>query len=92
MQYIPTVSSLFVRVACVAALATGVACEGKSTPNQNDDSADGGTDGDTDGEECDPVGADPDQAALLNAPVSAEVEVIVKQPQHPGPAGPDDLP
>lgn len=41
---------------------------------------------------CDPVGANPDVGALLNAPVDDDVEVIVKQPQHPGEPGPDNLP
>lgn len=50
-------------------------------------------DGDVDpAEECDPVGADAQMGELLNAPVAADVEVIVKEPQHPGAAGPLDLP
>ncbi len=41
---------------------------------------------------CDPVGENPDHSALLNAPVEDDVEVIVKDPQHPGFPGPLDLP
>jgi len=55
----------------------------------------GDTDGDTDdggGEECDPVGSQPEQAALFNAPLEADVEVIQKVPTHPGAPGPSDLP
>ncbi len=55
----------------------------------------GDTDGDTDdgsGEACDPVGAQPEQAALFNAPPEADVEVVQKVPTHPGAPGPSDLP
>ncbi len=41
---------------------------------------------------CDPVGANADQSALFNVPVAGDVEVIVKEPQHPGFPGPTDLP
>ena len=42
--------------------------------------------------ECDPVGANPGQGALFNAPLADDVEVIEKEPQHPGDPGPTDLP
>lgn len=42
--------------------------------------------------ECDPVGANPEVGALLNAPLDADVEVIMKDPQHPGDPGPENLP
>ncbi|MFT4628297.1 MAG: hypothetical protein ACI8PZ_006992 [Myxococcota bacterium] len=41
---------------------------------------------------CDPVGADPVMGGLLNAPLEADVEVVWKEPQHPGAPGPADLP
>ncbi|MBA3393167.1 MAG: hypothetical protein H0T89_11005 [Deltaproteobacteria bacterium] len=41
---------------------------------------------------CDPVGAFPQQGALLNAPLKTDVEVLVRQPRHPGCAGPKNLP
>jgi len=41
---------------------------------------------------CDPVGANPEMGALLNAALDPEVEVIQKVPQHPGSPGPEDLP
>ena len=41
---------------------------------------------------CDPMGDDPAMGALLNAPVDSDVTVIVKDPQHPGDPGPDNLP
>ncbi len=61
-------------------------------PPDGNPSSDDSDDGDSDGAVCDPMGADPQMGALLNAPVADDVEVIQKQPQHPGPAGPDDLP
>lgn len=57
----------------------------------NADGADNGSDGGVD-EQCDPVGSNPEMNALINAPVAADVEVIEKVPQHPGPAGPAALP
>lgn len=41
---------------------------------------------------CDPVGDDPAMGALLNAPVESDVQIIVKDPQHPGDPGPENLP
>lgn len=41
---------------------------------------------------CDPVGANAEQSALLNAPLEAGVEVLDREPRHPGCAGPDNLP
>ncbi len=41
---------------------------------------------------CDPIGANPAQGNLFNAPVEADVEVIDKPPTHPGEPGPTDLP
>ena len=41
---------------------------------------------------CDPEGAFPAMGALLNAPVDSDVEVISKEPQHPGDPGPESLP
>jgi hypothetical protein len=41
---------------------------------------------------CDPVGTHPAMGELLNGPLEADVEVIVKTPQHPGAPGPLDLP
>ena len=48
--------------------------------------------GETEGFVCDPAGANPEMGALLNAPVADDVEVIVKDPQHPGQPGPENLP
>jgi len=42
--------------------------------------------------ECDPVGANPEMGALLNADLDSDVEIIVKDPQHPGDPGPLNLP
>lgn len=50
------------------------------------------TSNDAAGFTCDPVGANPEMGALLNAPLESDVEVIVKNPQHPGDPGPDNLP
>lgn len=41
---------------------------------------------------CDPVGSNPDQSALFNAPLDEGVEIIEKVPQHPGDPGPTGLP
>lgn len=43
-------------------------------------------------EECDPAGPLPEVGALYNAPLAADVEVVVKTPQHPGRPGPSNLP
>lgn len=71
--------------ALVATLAAGVSCSDDA--DGMGESGDGGTD-----EVCNPDGPTPEMGALLNAPVEDDVEVIVKTPQHPGPAGPDGLP
>ncbi|MEM9459161.1 MAG: hypothetical protein AAGF11_33590 [Myxococcota bacterium] len=69
-------------------MALTPACNDDPAPAEGQDS-----DGeDSEGEQCDPEGADAQMGMLLNAPVAADVEVIVKTPQHPGPAGPRDLP
>lgn len=74
-------------ITCAMALAlTGCPEGGKA------EDADTGTDDETGGAACDPVGANPEVGGLLNAPVADDVEVIVKVPQHPGLAGPDNLP
>lgn len=75
-------------MALAGLMALAPACNDETPPNETQDS-----DGeDSEGEQCDPEGADPQMGMLLNAPVAADVEVIVKKPQHPGPAGPRDLP
>ncbi len=55
---------------------------------------DGGVTIDASGTEfvCDPEGANPAMGALLNAPLEDGVEVVTKEPQHPGDPGPTDLP
>ena len=76
--------------ACILGLAlTMGGCDGTDPQDTGAD-----TDGDTDdgGEACDPVGAQPEQAALFNAPLEADVEVVQKVPTHPGAPGPLDLP
>lgn len=82
----------FVRTAALlGALALClVNCE-NDDPAASDDET-GADDGSGDGGVCDPVGSTPEVGALLNAPVAADVEVIQKTPQHPGLAGPTDLP
>ncbi len=67
------------------------ACEsgGDDETTAGDTDASGETEGPA---ECDPVGATPEVGALLNAPLEADVEVIVKTPQHPGVPGPVGLP
>ena len=42
--------------------------------------------------QCDPKGANPEMGDLLNAELDQGVEVIVKEPVHPGNPGPTDLP
>jgi hypothetical protein len=41
---------------------------------------------------CDPKGANPAMGDLFNAPLANDVEVITKEPQHPGDPGPSNLP
>ncbi len=74
-------------VALLGTLLAGPGC------NEDEAGADG-EQGTTDGTEamCDPEGVDAQMGALLNAPVGPDVEAIVKVPQHPGAAGPLDLP
>ena len=76
--------------ACLLGLA--LAMGGCDDPETDDTTGD--TDGDTGdgGDACDPVGAQPEQAALFNAPLAADVEAIQKVPTHPGAPGPSDLP
>jgi hypothetical protein len=54
--------------------------------------ADAGADQDAGAYVCDPVGNNPAQSELFNAPLAEGVEVIDKTPQHPGDPGPADLP
>lgn len=56
-----------------------------------DDNGPGGSTGSSSAQ-CDPVGVEAEVGMLLNAPVEADVEVIIKQPQHPGAPGPENLP
>ncbi len=42
--------------------------------------------------QCDPKGVNPEMGDLLNAELEQGVEVIVKEPVHPGNPGPIDLP
>ena len=63
-----------------------VACGGTKTTDTSDSSVD------VDTWVCDPVGADATMGALLNAPLADDIEVVFKDPQHPGLPGPDDLP
>lgn len=81
-----TLSYTSLAVALFAASAAFVSACNEDEPGMADD------DGNVDPEECDPEGVDPEMGALLNAPVAADVEVIQKVPQHPGAAGPLDLP
>ena len=41
---------------------------------------------------CDPKGANSEVGDLLNAPLESDIEIIVKEAQHPGDPGPTDLP
>ncbi len=66
-----------------------VGCDGGGDGDASD-TDDGDTDGDAPA--CDPVGETPEQAALFNAPVEGDVEVVSKAPKHPGEPGPDNLP
>lgn len=50
------------------------------------------TPSDAEGCVCDPVGAFPMQGTLLNATLTSDVQVITREPRHPGCAGPEDLP
>lgn len=65
-------------------------CDDDATPADTDGETEGGTD--DGGPACDPEGAQPEQAALFNAPLADDVEVIQKTPTHPGAPGPDALP
>lgn len=73
------------------ASATVVGCDDSSSPADTDGETDG-QDTDDVGPACDPVGAQPEQAALFNAPLADDVEVVQKTPTHPGDPGPDALP
>lgn len=55
-------------------------------------SSDAGVSNDAGVPVCDPTTNPEAQGRLLNAPLAAEVEVIQKTPQHPGPPGPNNLP
>jgi hypothetical protein len=79
----------------VLATLTGSLCLTACDDDAQEEPAD--TDGDTDGDtdaalECDPEGPNPEQAALFNAPIEDDVEVVEKVPQHPGEPGPENLP
>jgi len=75
-------------VAGFVALAALTACDGGGDAGDSGD-----TEGDTDGVgQCDPQGPNPEQAALFNAPIEDDVEVIDKTPTHPGDPGPENLP
>lgn len=82
---------LFVSISSVL-LALSLASCGDDGASANDAGvvADGGVD--AGGFVCDPVGANPVVGELLNAPVASDVEVIVKEPQHVGNPGPENLP
>lgn len=67
-----------------AALTTG--CPESEPPEEDTQETDEGA------AECDPVGEIPQVGELYNAPLEADVEVVVKTPQHPGAPGPRDLP
>ncbi len=81
-----------VSTACaISLLMLSLACGDDDADNvTNDDDVSGMTEGVP--ADCDPVGAVPEVGALLNAPVEADVEVIIKTPRHPGPPGPENLP
>ena len=80
----------WMNIAALAGALCLTACDGAG------DTGDGGaTDGETDdtaGAACDPEGPNPAQAALFNAPVEADVEIVQKTPKHPGEPGPENLP
>lgn len=76
---------------CASALLSFVACGGDDDGTSEGTDAGPGDDGAV-GFICDPAGAFPAMGALLNAPVENDVEVIVKEPQHPGDPGPANLP
>lgn len=66
------------------------ACDGGDGDGADTDDA---SQSDTDAAlECDPEGPNPEQAALFNAPIEDDVEVVEKMPQHPGEPGPENLP
>lgn len=85
-----TKSFSWINVVALGATLCLTACDGGGDA---DDA--GATDGDTDdtaGAACDPQGPNPEQAALFNAPVEADVEIVQKTPTHPGEPGPENLP
>jgi hypothetical protein len=63
-----------------------------TVPACNEEPAAEGQDDNGEEAQCDPVGVDAERGMLLNAPLAADVEVIQKQPQHPGAPGPLGLP
>ncbi len=81
----PMKTTTMISWALAAMFVAGLSCT--DDPEGMDDASDDGAE-----QMCDPVGPNPQVGALLNAPVADDVEVIVKTPQHPGPAGPDQLP
>ncbi|MGH1340900.1 MAG: hypothetical protein ACRBN8_05080 [Nannocystales bacterium] len=78
--------------ACLLGLALAMGGCDDSDPQETGADTDDSGETEDSGDMCDPVGAQPEQAALFNAPVEADVEVIQKVPTHPGAPGPTDLP
>lgn len=67
------------------------ACGDDRGSGNNPDANVGGFDADV-AYVCDPKGANPAMGDLFNAPLASDVEVITKEPQHPGDPGPNNLP
>ena len=68
------------------------ACDGGDGDGDSADTDDSSASDTESALECDPQGPNPEQAALFNAPIEDDVEVVEKQPQHPGEPGPENLP
>lgn len=80
-------------IATLAGSLCLTACDGGDADTADTADTDDASESDTDAAlECDPEGPNPEQAALFNAPIEDDVEVVEKTPQHPGDPGPENLP
>jgi hypothetical protein len=77
-------------LALAALLLATTACPSSTSSGDSDETA--ASDDDGSDYLCDPVGDNPTVGELLNAPLADDVEVIQKEPQHPGDPGPENLP
>jgi hypothetical protein len=87
-----TTINQFVKAALCTALLVAAGCGDDGGGNSSDADVNDTIDASVEEYTCDPVGANPAVGLLLNAPLDSSVEVIVKDPRHPGDPGPSNLP